>query len=126
VDWAKWFWSGAVHIGDVAQSVERSIELLKTVQLDQQLVLTVDGAYDYSDADLIEWDQAGPGSTFRKVYAQYYDLAIRYGLNPAEKPEKKDISDTWRWLGYEPQYSLRNLLAELEQYGLDGPPPPEP
>lgn len=125
VDWAKWFWSGAVHIDDVAQAVERSIGLLKTAQLEQHLVLTVDGAYDYSDADLIEWDEDGPGSTFRKYYPQYYDLAVRYGLNPAEKPEKKDISHTRRWLGYEPQYSLKNLLAELKQYGLDGPPPPE-
>jgi hypothetical protein len=38
-------------------------------QLDQQLVLTLDSAYEYTDADLDHWDAEGPGSTFRKYYS---------------------------------------------------------
>ncbi len=49
---------------------------------------------------------------------------MRYGLNPEQKPEKLDITETRQWLGYEPHYSIRNLLMELEQFGVMGPPQP--
>ena len=105
-DWARWFWKGAVHIDDVATAVILSLDLLSRRQLDQQLVLTLDSAYDYADADLDHWDAEGPGSTFLKYYPEYYDLALSYGLDPALKPTKLDISETVRWLGYKPAYSL--------------------
>jgi nucleoside-diphosphate-sugar epimerase len=124
VEWALWFWPGAVHINDVAQSVVRSLNVLAQGTLDQHLVLTVDGAYEYTDADLAAWDADGAGSTFRKYYAPYESLAVQHGLNPALRPEKRDISATRQWLGYAPQYSLLNLLQDLQQYGLEGPPPP--
>lgn len=124
VAWAEWFWRGAVHIDDVAQAVLQSLALLATRPLEQPLTLVVDGAYDYTDDDLRHWDRQGPGSTFRKYYAAYYDLAVRYGLDPAHKPVKLDIRDTQRWLGYMPRYSLRHLLEELAQYGAAGPPAP--
>jgi hypothetical protein len=38
------------------------------------------------------------------------------------KPTKLDISETVRWLGYKPSYSLANLLSELAAYGDRGPP----
>lgn len=125
VEWAKWFWPGAVHINDVAQSVIRSLNLLAKQRLDQHLVLTVDGAYEYSDEELSAWDAGGPGSSFRKYYAAYEDLVLKYGLEPTVKPEKRDIQATQQWLGYMPQYSLLNLLQDLERYGLKGPPAPE-
>src|SRR6516162_1682881 len=110
-DWARWFWKGAVHIDDVATAVTLSLDLLSRRQLDQQLVLTLDSAYEYTDADLAHWDAEGPGSTFRKYYPEYYDLALSYGLDPALKPTKLDIAETVRWLGYKPAYSLANLLS---------------
>jgi nucleoside-diphosphate-sugar epimerase len=121
-DWARWFWKGAVHIDDVATAVILSLDFLSRRQLDQQLVLTLDSAYEYTDADLDNWDAEGPGSTFRKYYPEYYDLALSYGLNPALKPTKLDISETVRWLGYKPYYSLANLLSELAAFGDGGPP----
>ena len=121
-DWARWFWKGAVHIDDVATAVILSLDFLSRRQLDQQLVLTLDSAYEYTDADLDNWDAEGPGSTFRKYYPEYYDLALSYGLNPALKPTKLDISETVRWLGYNPYYSLANLLSELAAFGDGGPP----
>lgn len=124
VEWAHWFWGGAVHIRDVTQGVMKGIELLHSTQLNHHLVLTLDGVYEFTDDDLRDWDADGEGSTFLRRYSQQdYDLAVRYGLNPARKPEKLDISETRRWLGYTPTYSLRNLLDELAQYGLSGPPP---
>ena len=33
-----------------------------------------------------------------------------------------DISETVRWLGYQPSYSLARLLSELAAYGDSGPP----
>ena len=124
VEWAKWFWPGAVHINDVSQAVIQAINLLADQSLPSPLALFVDGAYDYTDEDLNTWDTDGPGTTFRKYYAKYFEMAMRYGLNPEQKPEKLDITETRQWLGYEPHYSIRNLLMELEQFGVMGPPPP--
>jgi nucleoside-diphosphate-sugar epimerase len=121
-DWARWFWKGAVHIDDVASAVILSIDLISRQQLGRRLILTLDGAYEYTDADLDRWDADGAGSTFKKYYSGYYDLALSYGLDPALKPTKLDISETVRWLGYKPSYSLANLLSELAAYGDSGPP----
>jgi nucleoside-diphosphate-sugar epimerase len=121
-DWARWFWKGAVHIDDVAAAVILSLDLLSLRQPDQQLVLTLDSAYEYTDADLDHWDAEGPGSTFRKYYPEYYDLALSYGLDPALKPTRLDISETFHWLGYKPAYSLATLLSELAEFGDSGPP----
>lgn len=123
-DWARWFWRGAVHVDDVATAVMRSLDLLSRRRLDQQVIATLDSAYEYTDADLEHWDIDGPGSTFRQYYADYYDLAVAHGLDPALKPTKLDISEAVRWLGYKPAYSLANLLRELAAYGEKGPPRP--
>jgi nucleoside-diphosphate-sugar epimerase len=121
-DWARWFWKGAVHIDDVAAAVILGLDLISQQHIEQQLVLTLDSAYEYTDADLADWDAEGAGSTFRKYYSEYYDLALSYGLDPALKPTRLDISETVRWLGYKPSYSLANLLSELAAYGDSGPP----
>ena len=122
IEWARWFWKGAVHIDDVASAVLLSIDLIASQQLGQNLTLTLDSAYEYTDADLDDWDADGAGSTFKKYYSEYYDLAISYGLDPTVKPRKLDISETVRWLDYKPSYSLRSLLSELAAYGDSGPP----
>jgi len=121
-DWARWFWKGAVHIDDVATAVTQSVDLISREHLGRQLVLTLDSGYEYTDADLARWDADGPGSTFKKYYSEYYDLALSYGLEPGLKPTKLDISETVRWLDYQPSYSLATLLAELAAYGESGPP----
>ena len=121
-DWARWFWKGAVHIDDVAAAVVLSLDLISRQHIEQQLVLTLDSAYEYTDADLADWDAEGPGSTFKRYYPEYYDLALSYGLDPALKPTRLDISETVRWLGYKPPYSLASLLSELAAYGDGGPP----
>lgn len=122
VDWAKWFWKGAVHIDDVAQAVMLGIDLLSTKSLSQHLILPVDGAYEYTQMDLQNWDRSGPGTTFKKYYEKYYDLAIKLGLDPTAKPTIQDISSTKQLLGYEPHFSLKNLLEDLSTYGESGPP----
>jgi len=124
VDWVRWFWRGAVHIDDVAEAVVQSIDLLAMTRLEAPLALTVDGAYEYTAEDLANWDAQGPGSTFRRYYGAYEDMARRHGLAPEEKPFKYDLSETRRWLGYTPQYSLMDALRELERYGPAGPPHP--
>jgi nucleoside-diphosphate-sugar epimerase len=121
-DWARWFWRGAVHIDDVASAVLLAMDLMSRQQLEQHLVLTLDSAYDYTEADMARWDADGAGSTFRKYHPEYYDLALSYGLDPAAQPTRLDISETVRWLGYQPSYGLANMLAELATYGDAGPP----
>jgi hypothetical protein len=124
VEWVRWFWRGAVHIDDVASAVMQSLDLMFRQQLNERLTLTVDSAYEYSDADLEHWDADGAGSTFRRHYHEFLEIACSHGLDPAAKPTKLDISETVRWLDYKPTYSLRNLLTELAAYGEAGPPPP--
>jgi len=121
-DFAKWYWKGAVHIKDVAQAVLKSLERLQAGRLETHPVLYVDGKYEYTPADLQAWDTDGPGSSFQKVYAAYADTAARYDLDPCIKPDVYDIEPTRQWLGYEPTYSPLNLLQDLEQYGIQGPP----
>jgi nucleoside-diphosphate-sugar epimerase len=120
-DWAAWFWKGAVHIDGVAQAVVLSLKLLGQRPLNENPVLTLDSAYEYTDEDLARWDADGPGTTFRKYYPLYYNLARSFDLDPAAKPSKLDTAETVRRLGYEPTYSLGSLLRELASYGDAGP-----
>lgn len=113
IEWARWFWKGAVHINDVAQSVVKSIEFLTNNEWRGHAILTVDGAYEYTEQDLANWDSDGPGSTFRKYYNEFYDLAVQRGLHPEQKPKRLDISATRSMIGYEPKFSLMTLLQEL-------------
>lgn len=121
IDWVKWFWKGAVHIDDVAQAVDKSIDFLMTDTPSPNLVLTIDGAYEYSDNDLEHWDRDGSNSTFKKYYGDYYDLATTLGLATDKPPRKLDISKTIDLLGYRPTFSLKNVLEDLANFGPNGP-----
>lgn len=126
VEWAKWFMRGAVHVEDVNQAVLKSIDRLSGGKPlpETAPALTIDGAYEYTQEDLAGWDKDGPGSTFKKHYPEHYDAAMKAGLDPARRPKVLDIQKTRDVIGYDPQYSLKNLLAELDKYGLEGPPAP--
>lgn len=125
-EWAKWFARGAVHVSDVEQSVLCAVNFLKAGKKtpEKAQAFTVDGAYDFTAEDLKNWDKGGPGSTFKRHYPEFYDLMLKYGLDPARKPKVLDISDTKNILGYAPKYSLRNMLEELDAFGTEGPPSP--
>ena len=125
-DWAAWFMRGAVHIDDVKQATLKSIlRLLENKPVpDMPAILTIDGAYEYNADDLAQWDAEGAGSTFRKYYAEHESRALKAGLDIARKPKVLDITAARALIGYAPAYSLKNLLAELEEYGGEGPPAP--
>ncbi len=120
-EWAKWFCKGAVHINDVAQAIIQGIDLISQKSLYEHLVLPIDGAHNYTESDIQQWDKAGSGSTFKKYYDKYYSVAMQYGLDLSSKPTWQDISDTKDWLGYSPSYRLENMFEDLIQYGEKGP-----
>src|ERR1700720_3878831 len=55
-DWARWFWREAVHIAVIAGAFPLGLQLISRRQPGQQLLLTHDSAYEYTDADLDHWD----------------------------------------------------------------------
>ena len=120
LEWIQWFWRGAVHIEDVAQAVLKSIDTLHQRTLPQMLTLIVDGAYDVPDDVLHQWT----ADTFATYYPDYVALAAQYNLDTSIKPHKLDSHATEREIGYQPRYSLRNLLEDLARYGAMGPPRP--
>jgi nucleoside-diphosphate-sugar epimerase len=115
IEWAKWFWGGAVHIEDVKQATLKALDRLKTPV--DYAALVIDGAHEYSDEDLANWQGL---ESFRKYYAPYEALVLRHGLDPALKPSHYDMRETNEILGYQPEYSLLTLLQELEAYGGTG------
>jgi nucleoside-diphosphate-sugar epimerase len=125
VEWAQWYWKGAVHITDVLQSVVKSIQKLETGPISKMPTLYVDGKYEYTHTDLLNWEKSKPGSAFQKYYQDYTDVAEKYGLDPTVKPTVFDIGPTKKFLLYKPTYSFLNLLQDLEDFGPAGPPEPE-
>ncbi|MFZ1401212.1 MAG: NAD(P)-dependent oxidoreductase [Candidatus Promineifilaceae bacterium] len=124
LEWASWFWGGAVHIDDVAQATLLALDRLAHDPPAEYLCLTVDGAYDFSQEALAEWDVAGPGSSFAAQYPDFVGLAKKYELPVGKRPSPKNISQTVQELGYQPRFSLQNLLEELAEFGPAGPPSP--
>ena len=124
LEWAGWFWGGAVHIDDVAQGTLLAVDRLVHNPPEEYLCLTLDGAYDFSDTELENWDVAGPGSSFAQRYPDFVALAEKYELPVEKRPFPQNISQTVQELGYQPRFSLQNLLEELAAFGADGPPPP--
>lgn len=125
VEWAQWFWGGAVHIADVARATLSGLDYVNSEDRRPYHALTIDGAYDYSDDDLRDWDKEGRGTTFLKYYSPYLPIVRRYDLDPAKKPKKRPHPQAGVILGYSPQFSLLHLLQELERFGSEGPPEEE-
>ena len=92
----------------------------------------VDGAYDFSAAELEEsaWDDGGaaPGSSFASKFGEEaVALAERHGLDTSRRPRMESGAEVAaRLLGYRPAYSLRDALGELERWGAAGPPLHQP
>jgi hypothetical protein len=112
---------GAVHVDDVLRATLGAIDLLKDgARLASPApVFTIDGAYDFTQEDLDNWDADGPGSTFRKHYPGDEGLMRKHGLDPARKPKVLDVPEEQRLPGYVPRYSLRDMLAELRRFDGD-------
>lgn len=87
--------------------------------------VAIDGRYDCTPAELATWDDAGPGTTFRRhyaAYAAYAAVARAHGLDPARKPAVIGSAEAARLLGYAPTYGAGELLAELRRWGGAGLP----
>lgn len=117
-EWAEWFSRGAVHITDVRDAVLCGIDYLKNNDgfSPKAPAFTIDGAYEFSAEDMENWDAQGPGTTMEKYYPGAGDLLRKHGIDPARKPKVLDITETRQVLGYNPQYSLKNMLDELKRY----------
>lgn len=118
LQWVEWFSKGAVHIDDFCASIVAA--LAHRPPAGQHDIFAIDGAYDYSPADLAAWND----QTFAKYYPEYVELARQHGIDTARKPKALDIAPDARLPGYTPRFSMRNMLEELARYGTKGPPSP--
>jgi len=119
-DWARRFWPGAVHIHDVAQAVLLGVEKLKQDEDMCESTFNIDREAGFPSEVLATWDEEGVGTSFRKVYPQFADLAQRCGLDSSKKPNTLEFIDAKEHLGYSPQYGLSEFfveLSEMEQAG---------
>jgi len=121
IDWARWFWGGAVHIVDVVNAILAGLDYISSAQRKPHRCITLDGAYEYSESDLREWDREGKGTTFLKYCPEYLPLVKRYDLDPSRKPKRMSDPQVEEILGVTPTFSLRTLLFELEEFGEEGP-----
>jgi nucleoside-diphosphate-sugar epimerase len=112
-EWAKRFWTGAVHIDDMAQAVMLSMELLESDKSKLHPILNVDREPDYPAEELMKWDASGPGTSFQKHYGEYSEVVARFGIDTSLKPVSIDIQATKNMLGYQPKYGLAELLKDL-------------
>lgn len=119
-EWAAWFWKGAVHAEDVCQATLKAVNFLKADKKPgtPAQILTIDGAYDYTEKELENWTENSFAARYGKEAEK---LAQSHGLDTARKPKVLGSRDAEQLIGYRPAYSLKNLLQELEQYGKDGP-----
>jgi len=126
IEWANWFSKGAVHIDDMTQATLKAVNYLKDNKAPfPPPTMPIDGAYDYTENELNNWDKDGAGSTFKDHYGQNaYDITVSHGIDPARKPKVVGSKEAEELLGYDPQYSLKSLLDELKIHGKKGPPSP--
>lgn len=116
-EWASWYWKGAVHIKDVAQSAVRAIDYLMGKSEKEYLTLTIDGACDFTDEELDSWDSDGPGTTFKRKFGEeFFQLAVECGLDPAAKPKILGFSEAEKTIQYRPEYGFAQMLRELAAY----------
>jgi hypothetical protein len=58
----------------------------------------------------------------RKITKSKFYLQVKsHGIDVTKKPTKADISDAKKNIGYDPQFGLKNALAELKEFGSSGP-----
>lgn len=117
-DFFNWFVPGAVHIEDFAQAVIKALDV--PVKACEAATYIIDGAYDYSDDDLKNFNN----DVVEKHYGDYLGLAKQYGIDLYIKPNKLTIDRANRLAGYNPEYSLKTMLEQLKRYGNEGPPSP--
>lgn len=117
IEWAAWFMKGAVHINDFKEALLIATDLTPDTTAP---IYTIDGAYDYTADDLQNWSN----DTFKQRYPEFVNLATKYNIDTTRKPKILDIPEAQKLPGYKPRYSLRNMLEELRDFGIDGPMPP--
>ncbi len=120
--WANWFVKGAVHIFDVCDATLKAVNFLKTHKPDEPAqILTIDGAYEYSVQDIENWSDNVPAHTYG---GDIVKKAKDAGINIERCPSILGSDDAEKLIGYNAQYSLKNLLDDFVTYGQSGPPNP--
>jgi nucleoside-diphosphate-sugar epimerase len=117
IAFARWFMRGAVHINDFRDAVLLSLAHMPNRAAQ---VYIIDGRHDYSAHDLRHWHDG----VFAKHYPEFVELAARHGLDTAARPKVLQVAGQNRLPCYVPQYSLKNMRQELQDYGTAGPPAP--
>ena len=83
IDWARWFWKGAVHIDDVASAVILSVELVSRRRLGRRRASTRPQRREKHDGDQIAEGARGPNQGGQS-------LQMTVGRNLAAAPVMKE------------------------------------
>ncbi len=119
-DWAKWYWKGAVHVGDVNQATVKAIDALATPRT-AHAALTIDGACEFTDDELYAWDKDGAGTTFKKRFGEdAHGLFVKHGLDPARMPKILRSTAAQNVIGYKADYGFAALIKNLQEFDTAG------
>ena len=112
-EWASWFARGAVHIDDVAQSVERACRLVEDISSPFFETIEIDGKQDFSAQEREVWLKIGAKQFLAERFPAYAAAIAQATFIPQRPPTYKDLTKAKTLLGYEPGYGYEELLNEM-------------
>jgi nucleoside-diphosphate-sugar epimerase len=114
-EWATWFARGAVHIHDVAQSVELACRVIGNLDVPYFEVIEIDGKHDFTPLDLESWRNRGAKQFLAERFPAFSEAINEATFIPETPPTYRDLTKARAVLGYEPSYGYAEMLSDLSR-----------
>lgn len=127
--YAREYWGrSAMDVSDVAGAAHAAIQLLlsPTRRLRAPAPLTAEPVVPVAPPPILlgdrddipaearaAWDSEGPGTSFRRLFPEFANVAERAGLQVARPPLARDLAEARRALRWSPRLGIRDVLARL-------------